>query len=316
MRLTASSGFSRRAAAAAAALECCEHHGVVPFYINLAGLCTEDDVEAAIMRGLFSTEARSARTQRAAAQAEAAAEPAAAPPAPAAAGPEPAAAAAAAAPPAAAGEAAGAAETAEAAAAALHARRSMLVALRDAYVAARPAQATTDVEPLLNQMLAQMDEASAQQPDPQLLSQDPAPGPAAAAGSPFGLTPSRRARSVGTSGSLGSSEEDTDRLSAHLILLGRCCSKQPLLLLLDEVDAAMTPDDGRPLRDVLMQLLYHLPQAVVVITSSSGLDAWRDAAVLRQVGEPLVQQLYDGQLVLVEHRLPRLQMNPHCSLHL
>lgn len=85
-----------------------------------------------------------------------------------------------------------------------------------------------------------------------------------------------------------------------------------MLLWLDEVDAAMMPDDGRPLREVLMQLLYRLPQAVVVMTSSSGLEAWRDAAVLRQVGEPLVQELTDGKLVLVEHRLPKSHLHPRC----
>jgi hypothetical protein len=85
-----------------------------------------------------------------------------------------------------------------------------------------------------------------------------------------------------------------------------------MLLLLDEVDAAMTPEDGRPLLDVLMQLLSRLPCAVVVMTSSSGMYSWRDPAVLRQVGGPLVQDLYDGRLVFQEHALPpsRYCLNP------
>lgn len=113
-------------------------------------------------------------------------------------------------------------------------------------------------------------------------------------------------------GAGGAFIDEIDQLPAHLTLLGRCHSKQPMLLLLDEVDAAMTPDDGRPLRNVLVLLLHHLPQAVVVITSSSGVDAWRDAAVLRQVGDPVVESLYDGKLVLVEHRLPRSPLHACC----
>jgi hypothetical protein len=108
------------------------------------------------------------------------------------------------------------------------------------------------------------------------------------------------------------SSEDADQLAAHLTLLGRCQSRQPMLLLLDEVDAAMTPEDGRPLRQVVMQLLHCLPQAVVVMTSSSGLDVWRDGVLMRQVGEPLVQDLYDGCLVLIEHRLAKSQLHPCC----
>jgi hypothetical protein len=104
--------------------------------------------------------------------------------------------------------------------------------------------------------------------------------------------------------SSSSDGEDVDLLAAHLMLLGRCHGRQPMLVLLDEVDAAMTPEDGRPLLDVLVQLLSRLPHAVVVITSSSGMYSWRDPSVLRQVGAPLVQDLYDGRLVLQEHALP------------
>lgn len=50
IRLTASSGYSRRAAAAAAALACSDR---VPYYISLAGLYKDEDVEAAILEGLF-----------------------------------------------------------------------------------------------------------------------------------------------------------------------------------------------------------------------------------------------------------------------
>jgi hypothetical protein len=59
------------------------------------------------------------------------------------------------------------------------------------------------------------------------------------------------------------------------------------------------------LRELLLRLLYHLPQAVVIVTSSSPLSAWRDASVLRQVGEPQVLPLRDGRLVVVSHQLPR-----------
>jgi hypothetical protein len=114
------------------------------------------------------------------------------------------------------------------------------------------------------------------------------------------------------SASASPSSEDADQLAAHLTLLGRCHSRQPMLLLLDEVDAAMTPEDGRPLRQMVMQLLRCLPQAVVVMTSSSGLDVWRDGVLMRQVGEPLVQDLYDGCLVLIEHRLAKSQLHPCC----
>lgn len=50
VHLTASSGYSRRAAAAAAALACSNR---VPYHISLAGLYREEDIESAIMQGLF-----------------------------------------------------------------------------------------------------------------------------------------------------------------------------------------------------------------------------------------------------------------------
>ena len=372
IRLTASSGFSRRAAAAAAVLDCCKRHGVLPFYMPLGGVCTEEGVEEAIMQGLFGREHAAQQMQL----------PHRSSP--------PRAAAAVSAPPAAVAAAVGqdalhaemvaaGAWPAQAAAAAaadasvpsaelttddLHA----LVALTQSAAAEVPAATAAEV-PVAAAAAVPQGGGQQQQPSEaglQLLA-PPADGPPAVPNAaerlswhqygdadgmaafgilslagmtaadllpagllPPGFTPAPEFNDIREDMDIGmtprppssggrssrSSGEGLDQLAAHLTLLGRCHSRQPMLLLLDEVDAAMTPDAGRPLREVLMQLLCRLPQAVVVMTSSSGVDAWRDAAVLRQVGEPMVQGLYDGRLVLVEHRLPKSNLHPRWQIAL
>lgn len=110
----------------------------------------------------------------------------------------------------------------------------------------------------------------------------------------------------------GCGEDAVDQLAAHLTLLGRWYASQPLLLLLDETDAASLHEDGRVLRELLMRLLCYLPQAVVAVVSSSCASECLDASALRHKDEPVLLQLHDGQLRMLGHQLPR---SPLAMMH-
>ncbi|WIA42552.1 hypothetical protein OEZ86_008534 [Tetradesmus obliquus] len=111
----------------------------------------------------------------------------------------------------------------------------------------------------------------------------------------------------------GEEEDGTDRcaeaLAARLTLLGMC-SERPLLLLLDEADAAMLqqgsgPQTGGMFRAMLLGVLRQLPQVVLVVTDSFEPDALLDSNSLRRQGRPAVYCLPDGKLSVTSYSISR-----------
>ncbi|KAF8056214.1 hypothetical protein HT031_006402 [Scenedesmus sp. PABB004] len=306
LRLTASSGYSRRAAAAAAALACA---GRTPLLVPLAGCSSEEEVEAAVMRGIFAhadaqhaEQAQQAPTEQAPAEQAAQQAPAeqAAQQAPT-------------------EQAAQRAPTEQAAqqAPARGARRAQHGALadyessgdddegpppegggEDDYDMGGPFDDGDDDDAMDDDGVAEEDFYAD-------LRDARAPGDGRAA-----RRGGARRRGAGSGGGGAGGPRCSEQLGAHLALLG-ACGGAPLLLVLDEGDAAALPGGGAPLRALLLRLLCQLPQAAVLLTGSFEPDAFAEPSVLRREGAPARYALPDGELSISAFRVPR-PLYYHC----
>uniref|UniRef100_A0A383W6X3 Uncharacterized protein n=1 Tax=Tetradesmus obliquus TaxID=3088 RepID=A0A383W6X3_TETOB len=297
VRVSAGSGYSRRAAAAAAVLACPSRK---PFYVTLAGCCTHEDIEAAIMRGVFAAQQQQQQQQQSPQQqaGEAQQQPQGAP--------QP--------------------EQPEQ-------QQQQQQQLHGALVLPPPPQ--QDQAPAAPAAAAAAAGAARAEYRWRLLDGDrlfwgppqAAAAAAAAGGAPgpggppdeyLNFSDSEDERIEGDSefddvAEDGEEEDGTDRcaeaLAARLTLLGMC-SEQPLLMLLDEADAAMLQQGsgsqtGGMFRAMLLGVLRQLPQVVLVVTDSFEPDALLDSNSLRRQGRPAVYCLPDGKLSVTSYSISR-----------
>jgi hypothetical protein len=309
LRITTSSGYSRRAVAAAAALEASSSRRVC--YIPMAGCHRENEIEAAILQGIFNSEAlRNAPAMSQEALLQLQQQPSADVGAAAAAteGSDPGEANMPAAGP---GEAVATAEPAREAAqqavAVLPPPRVLLDGNqhRAAGEDSEEDYYDSDNDPAHDAELYVGDWRH------QLMRLAFSPPGHAGSGRPTAVVGFAHgiglggAPSAGQGGSRGGSADRAalaDQLNARLMLLGTCC-KQPLLLLLDEVDMALVgSEDDLNFRDLLVQLMQALPQAQVVVTCS-----W-DAGVFaefRRQGQVVEYKLHDGKVEVGSYKVSR-----------
>ena len=103
-----------------------------------------------------------------------------------------------------------------------------------------------------------------------------------------------------------------DMVLAHLKLLA-CSSSRPLLLVLDEVDAAASFKGGRGFRELLLQLRMVVPHMLLFVSSSMDPGgSWLDSALLMSCQQEEEYQLLDAGVRLVCYR--QLAVMPFRSL--
>lgn len=103
----------------------------------------------------------------------------------------------------------------------------------------------------------------------------------------------------------------TDQLYGHLKLLG-CSLHDRLLLILDEVDFAVTHDEGTFMQQLLGKLLWLLPKAQLLLTCSCAFDPDEEESLITSDGSCTSYELPDSSLKVSCYQFCRLDYRDYC----